>query len=102
MQFHGFAQIDQKKLDSLAKAIDSSAKAYKQWQNRFTKQQDSIYRSTIKIDVDQHNRNLQQYLSEHKRREKKVQQQAYIRIGISVLLFIVLAMILFAGRKPKT
>jgi len=101
MQFNVFAQIDQKKRDSLARAIDSSAKAYRTSQDSFTKKQDSIYRSSIKIDVEQNNRQHEQFIAEQKRRENKQRQQAYIRILIGVLLFTVLIIGFLRKRKPK-
>jgi len=102
MQSHAFAQIDQKKLDSLTKAIDSSAKALKVSQDSFTKKQDSIYRSSIKIGLEMNDRKLDDFLHEQKRREDNRRHQAYIPIFIGVLLFIVLITGLLRKRKSKT
>ena len=42
------AQNNSRKVDSLARAIDSSAKAVRKWQNRFKAKQDSAYIARIK------------------------------------------------------
>jgi hypothetical protein len=42
-----FSQVNPGKLDSLSHAIDSSNKAIEQWQDSFTKRQDSIYRAGV-------------------------------------------------------
>ena len=102
MGFYAIPQIDPAKLDSLSRAIDSSSKAYKAWQDSFTKVQDSLYRSSLKKDIEQNNRNLQQYLAEQKRRERKERQQAYIRIFAGLSLFIVLIFVLLRKRRPKS
>lgn len=101
MGFYAIPQIDPAKLDSLSRAIDSSSKAYKAWQDSFTKVQDSLYRSSLKKDIEQNNRNLQQYLAEQKRRERKERQQAYIRIFAGLSLFIVLIFVLLRKRRLK-
>lgn len=95
------AQIHPKKRDSLARAIDFSTNAYKAWQDSFTKKQDSIYRSSIKTNTEQNNHNPHPFLTEQKRREDKQRQQAYIRISIGVLFFMVLILGLLRKSKPK-
>jgi hypothetical protein len=42
------AQVDQRKLDSLSRHIDSSQKALRHWQDSFTKRQDSVYNTQLK------------------------------------------------------
>ena len=42
-----YGQVDQRKLDSLSRAIDSSAKSHKSWQDSFIRSQDSIYHSAV-------------------------------------------------------
>lgn len=47
LQSTASGQIDQRKLDSLARSIDSSAGAQKKWQDSFIRRQDSNYRSDV-------------------------------------------------------
>ncbi len=102
VQLTGFAQIDQKKLDSLSKAIESSAKAFQAWQDSFDKVQDSIYQSSVRLGLEQNNRNLDNFLAEQKRREEKQRQQAMIRFAVSGVIFAVLIVVLIRKRKQKT
>jgi hypothetical protein len=95
---HG--QINQKKLDSLTKAIDSSARIHKSWQDSFTKVQDSIYHAAISKDPEQNSRSLNNFLIEQRRREAKEMQQAILHIVIGILLLI--ASIIAIARKRKT
>jgi hypothetical protein len=96
------AQIDQKKLDSLSRSIDSSAKAYKSWQDSFANLQDSIYHAAISRDTENNSRNLDQFLAEQKGREAKERQQAMLRIVIGIVLLAIGVIALARRRKTKT
>jgi hypothetical protein len=98
MQLNVYGQIDQKKLDSLARSIDSSAKTHKSWQDSFTKVQDSIYSSAI----NKNNSPTVDDLAEQKRKETKQRQQILLRIVISVVLLITGFVVLLRRRKNKT
>lgn len=102
VQLTGSAQIDQKKLDSLSRAIDSSAKAVQAWQDSFDKVQDSIYRSSLRLDLEQNNNNLNNFLAEQKSREERQRQQAMIRFAVSGVIFVILIVVLLRRRKQKT
>ena len=98
----GSPQIDQKKLDSLSKAIDSSSKAIQSWQDSFDKVQDSLYQSSVQLNAEQNKGNLVNFLAEQKRREQKQSSQAIMRMVVSGIIFIALAIILIKRRKQKT
>ena len=95
-------QIDQKKLDSLARSIDSSAKARKISQDSFIKIQDSAYQLEMNKALKQNSRKFDNSLTERKRKEAKERQQAILRIVISVVLFIIGIIALLRKRKTKT
>lgn len=102
MQLSIHAQVDPKKLDSLAKSIDSSTKAYRYWQDSFTKVQDSVYHAAISKDIENNSRNLNQFLAEQKRREAKERQQAIVRVIIGVVLLAIGIIAVVRRRKTKT
>jgi hypothetical protein len=102
MQLGILAQIDPKKRDSLAKSIDSSAKAYRSWQDSFTNAQDSIYHAAINKEVKNASRNPDQFLAEQKRKEAKERQQAIVRIIIGVALLAIGIIAIVKRRKTKT
>jgi deoxyribodipyrimidine photolyase-like uncharacterized protein len=96
------AQIDQKKLDSLSRSIDSSAKAYKYWQDSFAKQQDSIYHAAISKEIKKDSRNPDEFLLEEKREEAEERQQTILRIVTGVVLLVIGIIALIRRRKTKT
>jgi hypothetical protein len=102
MQLSIHAQIDPKKLDSLARSIDSSAKTYRFWQDSFTKAQDSIYQAAINKDIENNSRNPDQFLAEQRRKEAKERQQAIIRIIIGVALLAIGIIAIARREKTKT
>ena len=67
LQFNSYGQIDPKKLDSLSRSIDSSAKLIRSDQDRFIKVQDSAYHSEVNKALGQGSRNHDQFLAEKKR-----------------------------------
>jgi hypothetical protein len=94
LQLSTQAQIDQRKLDSLRRSIDSSAKTHKQWQDSFTKVQDSLYQDAInKTDL-----NKQKELSEQQERES---QRRKILQGIIIALALVASALLLLLRRRK-
>lgn len=97
-----YGQIDQKKLDSLSRSIDSSAKAYKLWQDSFNKVQDSIYHAAISKNVEQNSRNLNNFIDEQKRRGANEKKQAILRIVLSIVLLVIGVIALVRRRKTKT
>lgn len=102
LHLNSLAQIDQKKLDSLSKAIDSSAKAYQLSQDSFIKNQDSAYHSELNRTLRQNSRNPDNLSAKQKRREANERQQAMLRIVISIALFIAGIVALLRKRKTKS
>jgi hypothetical protein len=99
--FKSYSQIDQKKLDSLSRSIDSSAKAYRAWQDSFNKVQDSIYQAAINKDF-QSSHNPGQLSPEQKRKEAKERQKIILRIGVSIAILIIAAIVWLRRKKTKT
>jgi hypothetical protein len=96
------AQIDSAKLDSFARSVDSSAKAFRLAQDRFNREQDSIYRaSQVQQALKNNQRNLDEFLAEQKRRVQKENQQATIRLAMSALLLIIVAVFFWKKRKEE-
>jgi hypothetical protein len=91
-----YAQIDQRKLDSLSRAIDSSVKAHQSSEDSFIKLQDNHYHSELNKALQQSKNNL---LAEEKREEAEERQQIIVRILIGVLL---VAGIIAIVRRSKT
>jgi len=87
------AQIDQNKLDSLKKSIDSSAAARKVWQDSFTNVQDSVYQDAIKKTVGAERGPKEQ-------RQQNVERQRTMQ-GILIALLIVTAVLLILRRRKK-
>jgi hypothetical protein len=102
LHLNTYGQIDQSKLDSLSRSIDSSSKAYKAWQDSFNKAQDSIYRSSVKQDAKQNINNLNYFLEEQKRTEQERRRQATIRLIVSGLIFTTLIIFLIRKRKRRS
>jgi len=96
-----YAQVDQKKLDSLSRLIDSTAHAYRMQQDSVIHFQDSTYQSEVNKSL-QSSRNPDQFVAEQKRREAKERQQAILRIGISAALLIIAIIVLLRRRKTKS
>ena len=96
LQTIGFSQIDQQKLDSLSSHIDSSVKAYQEWQDSFTKaeRQKSLDRSTM---------NTVEFMKNQHEKKKREPQQAmrYIIIGV-ILLAVLIAGLLRSRKQSKT
>ena len=100
VQLNAYVQIDPLKRDSLSRSIDSSAKRYRRLEDTIITIQDSTYQvATNKAFVQNSGSNDQLY-AEQKRKEKKEQQQGFVRMITGVLLFIVLAIGIFRKRKP--
>jgi hypothetical protein len=96
-----YAQLDQKKLDSLSRSIDSSAKASRNWQDSFTKIQDSIYQTAIGKSAGGNSINPSQFLAEQEKRESRERQRILLRFlaGVAVVLIGVVAWFLKTKRK---
>ena len=90
-----YGQIDQKKLDSLERAIESSTKAQKGWQDSFAKAQDSIYKSAI-------NKSDNFKSSTQQTNKLKERQRITLRIVIMVALFLTGVLIAFQQKNRST
>jgi len=99
---NSYSQIDQDKLDSLSRSINSSAKAYRAWQDSFKKAQDSIYSIAIKKDLQKNRSDSDHFLAEELRREEKRRQQAILCIILSIAILITTVFVWRRRRKTKT
>lgn len=98
-----YSQINPKSLDSLSRAIDSSQKKFKIWQDSFNKKQDSIYQSVeVKNSIEKNSRNLKKFIAQQKKEETGKAKQVHVQIAIALLLLIVLAVVFMRKRKKKT
>jgi hypothetical protein len=84
-------QIDQRKLDSLSKSINSSAKEHRLWQDSFTKVQDSIYRAAISKTGNRYSPNLDNSQAKKGRR-------AFPESRLVIALIVIGALVFSAGR----
>jgi hypothetical protein len=92
-----FGQIDQRKVDSLARLIDSSAEARLHQQETIIKRIDSSYHSDLNKALQQ---NRGDSLAKQKQMEARRRQQTTIRILIGVLFFTILIIALALRKKP--
>jgi hypothetical protein len=92
---NSYGQIDPIKLDSLARSIDSSAKALQLTQDSFVQAQDSIYRSALDNTLQR-----QSKFVEEERRKEKYRQQVTLRI-IAVVVFIIAVGLFFWIRRKR-
>jgi len=101
LSLSAYPQLDQRKLDSLSRSIDSSAKASRNWQDSFTKIQDSIYQAATAKSADDNSRNSSQLLAEQEKRESMERQRILLRIlaGVSVVLIGIVAWFLKTKRN---
>jgi hypothetical protein len=90
-----YCQIDQKKIDSLERSIDSSTKAQKSWQDSFAKIQDSIYRSAI------HNSDSTTLSAEHKTKVKG-RQKIILPLAIIATLLVIAIIVIRQRKRRKT
>ncbi len=98
-QLQCYGQIDQRKLDSLSKAIDSSSAIYKKQQDVVIKTQDSIYRSEISKNL-QSSRDADRVVVGQKQRVEQ-RQKDMVRLMAGILLFLILIIVLSRKRKQK-
>lgn len=96
-----YGQIDQKKLDSLSRLIDSSAQAYKVHQQTVIKHQNRIYSSEVKKAMQKNARNAPDFFTEQKNKEAGKRQLTMLRILMGVVLVITVMMALLLKRKTK-
>jgi hypothetical protein len=99
IQLHSYEQIDQAKVDSLAKLIDSSAKAYKTEQDSIVKRQDSVYKLEAQKML-QKNQNNHSSLPGQGRRA--MPQQIVACIVACILLLLIAIVALKRRRKPRS
>lgn len=99
IQLHPYGQIDHTKVDSLAKLIDSSAKAYKTEQDSIVKRQDSVYKLEAQKML-QKNDNDHSSLPGQGRRE--MPQQIVACIVACILLLLIAIVALKRRRKPRS
>ena len=95
-----YCQIDPKKVDSLARLIDSSANANQRQQESTIKRIDSNYHSGLN-QAFQNSHNPDNLLIEQKRIEAKKRQQIIIRIVTGVLLLIIVTIALMRRKRLK-
>jgi ABC-type transport system involved in cytochrome bd biosynthesis fused ATPase/permease subunit len=95
---NSFGQIDQRRVDSLARLIDSSAEARQRQQETTIKRIDSSYHSELKKALQQ---NPADSLAKQKQSEAKQRQQFIVRILTGVLIFTILIITLVRTKKPK-
>jgi hypothetical protein len=95
LQLSSFAQVDQKKLDSLARSIDASARAARAWQDSFMKTQDSIYGTGV-VRSKEPERNGFEKSAAVPKPEKK-QKRTYIPVVIGIFV----ALVLIVGFRRK-
>ena len=95
LTFHllSHAQIDQNKLDSLRRSIDSTAHVHKNWQDSFARAQDSVYHTAISKTIRNDKRIGGQ-------QENQVKRQRILQ-GILVALAIVVALVIVLLRKRR-
>lgn len=89
------AQIDQRKLDSLRKSIDSSAAARRVWQDSFANAQDSAYQEAIEKTVG-----VQK--SAREQRQQKVERKRTIQGILIALLIVIVVLFILRHRKKKS
>jgi hypothetical protein len=99
VQLTGYGQIDPKKLDSLSRLIDSSAKAYKRQQDTIIKVQESTYRLEANKPPQQNPYAVDDSVAEQRRKER---QANTIRIVIGVLLLVSLVVVLLRKKKLRS
>jgi hypothetical protein len=97
-----YSQINQSKLDSLSRSINSSAKAYRAWQDSFKKAQDSVYRSALKKDLQKSRSGRENFSAEERRRKERERQQTTLRIILSIAILITAVFVWRRRRKTKT
>lgn len=94
--FNTYAQIDQRKLDSLSKSVDSTAKAYKHQQSIIIKTQDSLYQSSIRQQQHSFNKDS---LAEEKRTEANTRQKNISSMALAILLLGFVIFLLIKKRR---
>jgi hypothetical protein len=99
LHLNTLAQIDSKKVDSLARVIDSSAKANREQQESVIRSTDSNYQSELNKTLQRDSGN---FSTEQKRKEERKRQQFIVRIwgGVLLLLIAVLALVHKNKRNP--
>ena len=89
-----WAQVDPQKLDSLKRSIDAQAKKVQAWQDSFTRQQESLYRSQA----------LKQSAPARKapaKKEERKERQGWVRVMIAGLFVTLLLFLLLRNRRSK-
>jgi hypothetical protein len=87
LQLSCLAQVDRKKLDSLARSIDSNARAMQASQDSFIKNQVVIYDTGLRRDDE-----FRTGKPEISKAPEKKQKQAYILVAIGILVVVVLGL----------
>ena len=86
-------------IDSLSRAIDSSAKANKKVLDSLNRKLDSTY---AEVQLRQNSENLNRLLADLKEREKKEQRQTYIRMGFLIILIIIVVLAIIRRRRSRS
>jgi len=90
-----YGQIDQKKIDSLERSIDSSTKEQKTWQDSFAKVQDSLYRSAINNSDSTH-------LSPEQNIKVGGRQKIILPFAIIAALLVIVIIVILRRKRKKT
>ena len=91
-----YSQVDQEKLDSLTRSIDSSKKVLRNWQDSFTKMQDSIYEA--RVSKAERTPEKTTGFIVNKTQHAKRQAATYIVIGLGLLMLLFIG--LLRKRRP--
>jgi septal ring factor EnvC (AmiA/AmiB activator) len=94
-QLHSHCQVNQKKLDSLEKAIDRNQKRIQASLDSFNKLQDSLYKLSqqkqqVQEDINRMSGNATA-LAKKREAEEKSRTRIYLLVGLGILLLILIA-----------
>lgn len=97
-----FFSANSQHVDSLARAVDSSVKAFNETDRQFQQLQDSIKRVQLQKSLEQNSKNLDVFLADMKEREKKEKRRMYIRLAAALIFLAVLVYGLARKRKIRS
>lgn len=101
-QINFYAQIDPRKVDSLAQLIDSSAGANRKQQESLIKSSDSNYQFELNKALQQGSENRYNFSVEQKRIEERNRLRIIVRIVAGVLLLLTAVIALVQWKKRNT
>src|SRR5215212_6496514 len=86
-----YSQVDQKKLDSLTRSIDSSKKVLRNWQDSFTKMQDSLYETRVSKAARTPGKTTGFIVN--RTQQAKKQAATYVAIGLGLLMLVFIGLL---------